>query len=79
MAFRNLDEFLAFQEEKMLETGFNAAKIDLCISDMRTGAITLLEVARHVSRDKSFKGNQVSEFFFALEAWVEGRKRQRRV
>lgn len=78
MAFRNLDEYLAFQEERMIEIGFKRDKIDLCLSDIRTGAIALLETARLVARQKSGRNNQTEQFFVELECWVEGRRRQRR-
>lgn len=77
MAFRNLDEFLTFQEERMREIGFKADKIDLCLSDIRSGAIELLEVGRALCRQKGHK-KEFQEMFFMLEAWVEGKYRQRR-
>jgi hypothetical protein len=78
VAFRNLDEYLLLREEKMIELGFSAEKIDLCLSDIRNGAITLLEAARQISRSKSGRNNQTEMFFVELETWVEGRRRQRR-
>lgn len=78
MAFKNLDDFLSFQEERMVGIGFNAEKVALCISDMRTGAIALLDAARNASRTIPRRNAQTIDFFSALEAWVEGKKRQSR-
>lgn len=61
----------------MREIGFKAEKIDLCLSDMLSGAIELLEVGRALCRQKGHK-KEFQEMFFMLEAWVEGKYRQRR-
>ncbi len=67
-----LGDYLNSEYERMVEIGFEPAKIELCIADIRRGIIEALHEARRWSA-KNTKSS-ANALYLHLDNWTKGGK-----
>lgn len=64
----SLTDYLNEEFDRMLAIGFSQEKIDLCLSDIRRGAILAIHEAREISAGSN-KTEKHSKVIKKLEEW----------